>query len=340
LAGGETGPLKRILRLLLFLGALLVGGTLGFARLEGLSFLDALYLTGETLSTVGYGNVAPETPRGRLFSILLMIGGASAALSAAGLLVGYIVEGRLAAQFGRRREMRALEKTRDHIILCGYGQVGRRVARILHGTGTSFVVVERDATAAREAREEGCLLVEGDATEEEVLEAAGLHRARGMLTTIGDDAENLYICMTARALRPELPIVSRVTTERAAANIRRAGISQVIFPVEMAARRMVQSLLRPEVVDFLDLVLGPGARGPGLEAYRIPEACRLVGKKLREAGLREEFGLHVIAIRRDGNYLPSPGPEEVLRAGDALILVGTEETFARFRDAMAVEMEG
>lgn len=322
----------RVLRVLLLLAALIVVGTVGFVRLEGLTVLDAVYLTAETISTVGYGNVAPLTPEGKAFSVFLMLGGASIALAAAGLLVAYIVEGRLAGFVGKRRKMRQIEKLRDHVVLCGFGQMGRRVAQMLEQSSIPFLVVERNAENAEEARAADCLVVEGDATEDGVLKRAGLERARGLLSCIGDDAENLYIGMTARAQNPELPVICRVTATRAEGNLRRAGISQVVSAVEMGARRMVQTLLRPEVVDFMDLSLRPGSRGSGMESYKIPEGSPLDNQTLRDTKLRERFGLHVIAIKRKGEYLPTPSPSELLSCGDVLLLVGTEETFDQFRN--------
>lgn len=313
---------------------LILGGTLGFMRLEGLTFLNSLYLTAETLSTVGYGDVAPKTPEGRVFSVVLMLGGASIALAAAGLLVAYVVEGRLAGYFGKRRQMKQIEKLRDHIILCGFGQMGRRVAQMLLPSHIDFVIIERQPEFIQDARSMGFLVVEGDATEDGVMKLAGLDRARGLLSCIGDDAENLYIGMTARAQRPNFPVICRVTAERAVGNLRRAGITQVVSPVEMGARRMVQTLMRPEVVDFMDLSLRPGARGTGMESYQIPDGSPLENQNLRDTKLGEKFGLHVIAIKRQGEYLPSPGPTEVMRAGDVLLLVGTEEMFDRFRNAV------
>jgi voltage-gated potassium channel len=324
-------PTGKVLRVVLLLMGLILAGTFGFVRLEGLTILDAVYLTAETLSTVGYGNISPLTPEGKVFSVVLMLGGASVALAAAGLLVAYIVEGRLAGFFGKRREMRQIEKMKDHVVLCGFGQMGRRVAQMLQQSSIPCLVVEGDDERAEEARSAGFLVVDGDATEEGIMKRVGLDRARGLITCIGDDAENLYIGMTARAQRPELPVICRVTATRAEANLRRAGITQVVSAVEMGARRMVQTLLRPEVVDFMDLSLGPGGRGTGMESYGIPEGSPLENQTLRDTKLRERFGLHVIAIRREGEYLPTPSPAEVLRGGDVLLLVGTEETFDQFR---------
>ncbi|MBU1947390.1 MAG: TrkA family potassium uptake protein [Candidatus Eisenbacteria bacterium] len=213
--------------------------------------------------------------------------------------------------------------------------MGRRVAAILKISGIPFVIVEKQSTLIEEIRESGMLVLEGEATQEEVLRQAGLTRAKGLLTAIGDDVENLYIGMTAKMIRPNLPIVCRVLSDKAVSHLKRAGINQVISPEEMGAGRMVQQLLRPEVVDFLDLMLTPGTTGAGLEAYQIPDGCKLAGQKLKDSGIRERFGLFVIALRRAGAYIPNPGSDVVIQDDDVLILVGTEAAFVKFRDELA-----
>jgi voltage-gated potassium channel len=233
---------------------------------------------------------------------------------------------------GVRRMMKTIEGMRGQYIICGYGRLGRQVVRDLEAGGVDFVVVESDAQRAADARDKGCVVVEGDAADEEVLRKAGLDRCAGLASTISDDAENIYIGLTARSLRPEVPVVCRSSSTRVRALFERAGIHRIISTEELGARRLVSSLTRPYIVDFLDEILSREQGTPSLQAIRLEPGAALVGQTLEGARLPNEYDVVVLAIRREGQpILPNPGPRERLEAGDLLIAIGKPEQVERLR---------
>ena len=327
--------MQQIVGLIIVVFLILLSGSVLFAAIEKVPFSEGFYFTVATLSTVGYGDITPLTPGGHLLAIVLMLGGVGVALYLFSLVVAFLVEGRLRQLFGTRRMKKMIGRMRGHYIICGFGRLGQRVAQELEASGARFVVIENLAARAAEAREKGYAVVEGDATLPEMLSAAGVERAAGLATTISDDAENIYIGITVRSLCAQLPVLCRSSSERVTELFRRAGIEQTISTEAMGARRIVNLLMRPHVVGFMDEItqLVPGK--PALHAVRLSGETKLIGETIRSSGLRDRYGVAVLATRRGGEYLPNPGPDEHLQAEDILILVGTPEQVAKLRAAAA-----
>ena len=306
--------------------ALLAAGTVLFRLFGGpeWTWLDAFYMTVISVTTVGYGEIHPLGPAGRLVAIGVILWGIGIAVYVSGSLAEVLVEGRL---LHRRRLLRRARRMRDHYIICGYGRVGRAICHELRRGGAPYVVVALDGAPAEE---EGEPLIVGDATDDEVLRQAGIERARALLTVLGSDAENIYTVLAARSLRPDLFIVARCSEDRSAAKMLKAGANRVINPYERSGLMMARVLLRPRLVDFLEEI----TRGAGLEVtfeeVPVAEGSSLAGLTLRESPIRRELDIIVTAIfRPDGSKVFNPRPDEVIRPGAVLIVMGRPEALDR-----------
>ena len=311
----------------LLLVAVLAGGTAGYMVIEGWNAWDAFYMTVTTVATVGFQEVHPLSFGGQVFTILLIFSGVGTAFYTVTLLATTIVEGGLHQRFEKRRAARMLEHIKDHFILCGYGRIGGIIAAELHQQGVPVVVVERDPERVHDAIEKGCLALAADASREEVLAAAGIARARGLISAVGTDAENVFTVLTARVMRPDLFIIARVESEDAEHKVRRAGADRVISPYQIGATHMVQTALRPAVVDFVQLATSSERLDLSMEQVRIKDDSALANQSIVDAGIRQKFGVIVVGIKRAGGSMEfNPPPEAVMRAGDELVVLGTTES--------------
>jgi len=327
------GPRLAILLLLV----ILAGGTVGYMVVEGWSAWDAFYMTATTITTVGYREVHPLSLPGQVFTIVLLLGGVGTVFYAATMLATIVVEGGLQRGFDRRRISRMLEQIKDHFILCGHGRIGSIVAEELHAQGVPFVVIERNHDRAATIARRGWIALEEDASREEVLEKAGIHRARGLIAAVGTDAENVYTVLTARVMRPDLYIIARVESDDAEHKLRRAGADRVISPYQIGATHMAQTALRPAVVDFVQLATRSGHLDLSMEQVHIGSQSSLVGQTIVEAGIRQKFGVIIVAIKRaDGTMEFNPPPEAAIRAGDELVVLGGPQSVKSLEETIAV----
>jgi voltage-gated potassium channel len=331
---------QQVVRLACIVAFVGLAGVLGYVAAERVGFIEALYFTLATITTVGYGDLVPQTGAGRAVAMILMLGGVATALYVFSSVSAFVVEGRLRQVMGVRKMKRTIERVRGHYVVCGFGKLGKLVARELALARVDFVIVESDPEKTAEAREKEYLVIEGDATHQEVLTAAGIERAGGLATTISDDAENLYIGIAARSMRPDLPVVCRSSTNRVRGLFERAGIPRTISTDEIGARRVVSSLIRPHVVEFMDELLAPVENTPSLHGLRLEAGAPLAGQTLKDARLRNKFDVVVLAIQRDGVFLPSPGPAEQLQGGDLLILLGLPEKVEQLRGLLEARAVG
>ena len=307
--------------------AILAGGTAGYMLIEGWNVWDALYMTVTTVATVGYGEIHPLSPRGRLFTVVLIFGGVGTAFYTVTLLATLVVEGGLHQRFERRRAARMLEQIKDHFIVCGYGRIGSIIAAELHQQGVPLAVIERDPERVRQAIDRGWLALEADASREEVLARAGIHRARGLITAVGTDAENVFTVLTARVMRPDLFIIARVESDDAEHKLRRAGADRVISPYQIGATQMVQTALRPAVVDFFHLATSSERLDLSMEQVHIKDDSALANRSIVDAGIRQRFGVIIVGIKRAGGTMEfNPAPEAIMRAGDELVVLGRTES--------------
>ena len=317
------GPQLAVMLLL----AVVAGGTAGYMVIEGWGAWDAFYMTVTTVATVGFREVHPLSFGGQVFTILLIFGGVGTAFYTVTLLATIIVEGGLHQRFEKRRAARMLEQITNHFILCGYGRIGSIVAAELHQQGVPIAVVERNADRVREAAARGWLALEADASREEVLAKAGIHRARGLIAAVGTDAENVFTVLTARVMRPDLFIIARVESDDAEHKLRRAGADRVISPYQIGATHMVQTALRPAVVDFVQLATSSERLDLSMEQVHIKEDSALADRSLVDSGIRQKFGVIVVGIRRAGGAMEfNPPPEAVMHPGDELVVLGKTES--------------
>ena len=315
------GAVRRIRRALFALGVVLLLGTLGYVAL-GFGPLDALYQTVTTTTTVGFREVRPLSAVGKVFTILLILVGVGTALYALVELLEALIEGHLRQHLERRRMNREIGRLTGHVIICGWGRVGRASAQYLAGTGERFVVIDRDA--ARLDRLPYPTVV-GDVTDDSLLQAPGIASARALIAAVDTDADNVYVTLSARALRPDLVIIARARTESSKSKLLRAGADRAVNPQLIGGRRMAAFALAPHVAEFLDVVMHDEALEFRMEQVEIAPKSSLAGRSLREAVLAETTGVLLLAVRpsTNGAFLANPDPETMLEPHMILIVVGT-----------------
>jgi voltage-gated potassium channel len=314
---------RRITLALAVLGAIIFTGSAGFHYIEGWSWFDGFYMTLTTLTMIGYSEIHPLSHVGRVFNSFLIVASVSAALFAIGTLSQALLEFEFGKVFGRRRMERELAKLSDHYIVCGAGRVGRTVARELRARGQKCVFIERDPNRCQWAINEKIPVIIGNASAEENLRAAHIERAKGFVAAVSSDAENLYIVLTARGLRPDLKIIARASEEEATSKLLRAGASRVLSPYYFVGHRIAQLLLRPNVLDFIDAAFGTERLDVEIGEVRVDEGSPLVGKTLGTSAIREQAGVIVLGMKAaDGAMIFNPSPEAMIHARDYLIVIG------------------
>jgi voltage-gated potassium channel len=307
-------------------GLLFIAAIAFYRFKEHYSILDAIFMTVITVSTVGYGEPKPLSPAGELFTSLLIIGGIATATLAAWHAAELVVGQELWDFWGRRRRMKAIERVRDHHIICGYGRMGQEIVKQLMGHGAALVVIERDAELAARLQEAGILFVAGNATDDAVLLGAGIARAKSLVAVTSTDEDNLFLTVSARVLNPGLYIVARCADPRSQDKFVRAGASRVISPYVTGGRQMAAALVRPVLVDFLDLLLQVEESDLDIAQVTVTPQAAFAGLTLSEAAIREQCGAGIIAVRGpDGRFHTNPPPEYVIRPGDVLIALGPPE---------------
>lgn len=328
----------RIRYALLALLMAVVFGTLGFHLIEGWSLADSLYITVQTLTTVGYGDLTPRDGPGRAFAILVMLTGVAGVALAVSTIVQSVIQSEMIATFGQRHRSRAMNKLQDHFIICGSGRVGSHLVRDLVRSGKKFVIIENDQQRAREFSERGLNVLVGDATLEESLREAGVERARGLAACLPNDADNVYVVLTARDLNAQLLIVARAAEEQAEGKLVRAGANHVVAPTIIGGHRMAVSLTKPAVSEFFDSITGSEI-GLAFEQVEVETDSPLIGKELRETSIRAELDVVVVSIRRSsGDTLFNPSGDTRIQAGDTLIAIGQVESLQRLNE-LASEQE-
>jgi voltage-gated potassium channel len=311
---------RRLRLALAMLASVFVLGTIGYVIL-GFSVLDAVYQTVTTVATVGFREVQPLDDAGMVFTIVLILVGVGTALYTFSVVLETLFEGHIRALFGRRRMERKIETMHEHVIVCGWGRVGRAISAELTAANTDLVIVDRDPARLAETPVPA---VVGDATEDRVLEAAGLKRARALVAALDSDAGNLFVTLSARSLRPSLFIVARARIEESEEKLRRAGADRVVNPQSIGGARIAAFVLQPHVTEFLDVVMHDRGLQFRLEEVLVPPASTTAGKSIREAHLRDRTGALVLALREeDGTFNTNPSPDTTIRAGHILIAIGT-----------------
>lgn len=320
------------------LGAWTVVGTLGFVFIEGWSVGDALYMAVITISTVGFGEVNPLSGGGRIFASFLIVGGLGTAIYTLTRLGQVVLEGELLGGLGRRRMKKEISGLRGHYIVCGFGRFARPVAEGLAHKKLPFCVIESDPASEPHLQDLEYLHLIEDATAEEALIDAGILHAQAVLALLPSDADNLYVTVTAKALNPGVLVIARGVDERAELKLRRGGADEVVSPYSLASARLLQTATSPTVVRFMERVSDRHVLEMNLGEARIGKGSPLTGLTIRDARLRHDYGVIVVAIKRgpDGMIF-NPPPEERLEAEDVLVVMGDETSMARIQKVSAAE---
>jgi voltage-gated potassium channel len=322
---------KRLLYILVAIGATLTIGTVGFSLVGGYSVFDAFYLTLTTMTTVGYGDRFSHATR--IFNAFLIMFGVTTIFIAIGAMTQTIVELELGDAINRRRNKRMIDKLKDHYIICGYGRVGRGAAAELQHAGAPFVVVDCEPERVERAMSTGMLAVAADATRDDTLHQVGIERARGLVAALATDADNLFVLLSAKGLNPKLYVAARAAEEGAEDKMRRAGADAVFAPYSITGHRLAQSLLRPHVVQFLDFTTKDIAMDIAIEQVRVSAGSEVAAKTIREMQMRRNMGVIVMAIRRrDGNMLFNPPADTAVEAGDYLIVMGKQQDLSALEE--------
>ena len=304
-------------------------GTIVFHRIEGWSILDSLYVTAQTVTTVGFGDLTPRTIWGRAFATVFMLVGVGIVLYALTSAVQSIVQSEMVATFGQRRLSRKMSKLRNHFIICGAGRVGSHLIRSLQGSDETFIVIESNAQKVSQLLDFGIAVLVRDATLEESLIEAGVENAKGLAACLPNDSDNVYVVLTARDLNPNIHIVARAAEEQAEAKLIRAGANRVVAPTIIGGHRMAMALTKPAVGDFLDSITA-NQLDLGFEQLEVEPVSSFVGRRLSETNIRSQLNIVIVSIRRvNGEIVFNPNAEAVIQAGDMLIAIGSAESLAQ-----------
>ncbi|MRR34245.1 potassium channel protein [bacterium] len=316
-------PVRHLKVSIIVLGLLISLGTLGYMGIEGWDFLDSLYMTVITLATVGFREVHLLTDQGKIFTMLLIVVGVSVLGYIVGSLAQIMFEGQFQRIVGRKKVEKRIEALLDHYIVCGFGRMGALICREFAAKPLPFVVVEKNPEVLEKLEEDGYLFLRGDATDDETLLKAGIKRAKGLISVVASDTENVYITLTARELNPDLYILARSGDEGSDIKLRRAGASKVVSPYLIGGSRMAQAILRPNVVDFIEIATGREHMELQMEEIVIPAESAFVGENLVSSGFRKETGVMIVGIKQaNGHMVFNPESHTRLEERDTLIVLG------------------
>jgi len=321
---GRVESLRRIERALLALAAVTIFGTVGYLLL-GFTFLEALYQTVTTVATVGFREVRPLSPAGQVFTMVLIVLGVGTVLYNLSVILEAVTEGHLREHLERRRMDKDIAAMSGHVIICGYGRVGRAAAEFLAASGHQVVVVDNDAGRLEQLGPGLPFRLCGDVTDDAVLRAAGIERARALIAALDTDTDTVYVTLSARAIRPDLVIISRARTTEAKSKMLLAGASRAINPQRIGGRRMAVFALQPDVAEFLDVVMHDEDLDFRIQQVRVGEGSSLAGHCLGDLGIQERTGALLLAIRRGAGqpFEPHPLADTLVPAGAVLIALGT-----------------
>jgi len=314
---------KRFILALALIFLVIAFGTAGYQLIEGWNFLDALYMTIITLTTVGYREVHELSSTGMIFTIVLLLVGVGTVLYALSAGAKLILEGELQELFGRKRLEKKIKELKGHYIVCGFGRMGKIISKELKVKNVPFVAIEKSSDAM--TRTDELLIIAGDATNDDILKEAGIQRARGLISVLPTDAENLYVVLSARELNPDLHIVARAGEEGSENKLKRAGANKVVSPYHIGGLRIAHTVLRPAVVDFIEFATRTGNIELQMEEVTIPEGSIMEGQSLDQCGIGRELGVIIVGIKRStGEMKFNPTSRSTIKAGD--ILIGLGET--------------
>ncbi|OPY12026.1 MAG: Voltage-gated potassium channel Kch [Syntrophus sp. PtaB.Bin001] len=324
-------PKKRLLVASFLLGFILALGTVGFRLIEGWGFIESFYATVTTISTVGYGDFAPVTWQGRLFTVLLVVFGVGTMLYSVTLLAEMMVEDRLKKILGRGSMESRIERMKNHYIVCGFGRMGSLICRELAEEKASFVVIEKDPEIIQRIEDEGYVYLKGDATDDKSLLKAGIKRAKGIVCVLSTDAENLYVILTAKELNSGVYILSRCEEEVSEHRLLRAGADRVVSPYKMGGMRMAMAILKPAMMDFIEITTRRQSLELRMEEMPLSDSSAFIGKSLETSEIRKTYGLIIVAVKKDsGKMIFNPQAGYIIEKGDRLIALGEDDDVNSF----------
>lgn len=326
-------PIRHLKISMIVLLALVSLGASGYMAIEGWGFLDALYMTIITLGTVGFREVHDLSDFGKLFTITLIVFGVSVLGYIVGSLAQIMFEGQIQRIIGRKKVEKRIDSLRDHYIICGFGRIGQLICKEFAAKPIPFLVIEKFPEAHEKLHHEEYLHLRGDATEDETLLRAGIKRAKGLISVVTSDTENVYITLTARGLNPDLYILARSGEEGSEIKLRRAGANKVVSPYVIGGGRMAQAILRPNVVDFIEIATGREHLELQMEEIMIPHHSAFVGENLISSGFRKETGTIIVGIKKvNGKMVFNPDSHSKIEAGDTLIVLGHPASIQKLED--------
>lgn len=317
---------------LAILFGILAFGTIGYYLVEDMCLFDAFYMTIITISTVGFSEIKPLSPQGRAVTILMIGASISIGAYSIGVIVRGVIEGELRKSFGRRKMEKQVSRLKGHFIICGFGRIGSIICEDLSADNIDFVVIDQEASAVEDIEGKGYRYLCMDATSEEALLRAGIMNSKGLVTAVRSDANNVFIILTAKELRPDIFILSRASDVKHEGQLKRAGASRVVSPYLIGGRRIAQVLKRPNVVDFIDIATMDSRLGLMIEEAKVRPGSGLIGKNLIENQLRKDFGVIIVAISKPSGMIFNPMPTERLEEGDVIVVLGKKEDLIRMSE--------
>ena len=322
--------------IVIILAVFLVGlGTAGYMVIEHWDVLDSIYMTVITLSTIGYGEVNPVSPAGRIFTLVLIVMGVGFFLYVLGNVVQFLVEGRIRLILGRHKLDKQIGHLNDHYIVCGYGRMGRAFCRYLIQKGLKFVVLEKNEDRIPVMNTDHVLYIAGEATIEENLHKAGVERASNLIATLGTDADNVLLVLLAKGLNPDLYVVARASQNASKKPLDTAGADVVVSPFDVGARRMAHAILRPNVIRFLEFAFADEDTDIHIEEFVVAESSNLVGVPLLESGIRQDYNLMILSIiKANGEMVFNPSADTIIKANQKVIVVGRSDDLSKLEKAL------
>jgi voltage-gated potassium channel len=334
----KTSPLTkwRVVKAILVLMFILLFGTFGYMLIERWAFLDSLYMTVITITTVGYREVAAVSLEGRVFTIFLIFSGVGIIAYILGIVAQTMIDFQVRAIIGRRKLGRILKTIKNHYIICGFGRIGRIISRELNANKIPLVIIDSAKEINQDLEEEGIPFIIDDATSEDVLIEAGVERAKGLISVVASDADNLFITMTARGLNHDLFISARADKEHTEKKLLRGGANRVVMPYLIGGQKMAQTIIKPAVSDFIEFAINDNEIGLEINELKVGADSRLKGLTLVESGIRQELDVIIVAVRKtDGEMSFNPSSQTRIEDGDILIALGRTRDLSKLAEILS-----